>query len=74
MSEVGDGHFDVEETRPPFRQSVGNPVSPVSDRDHPRTGEEFSDAQNMSLTWTCAVVERVAARVTGTWLTVCRKG
>ena len=28
-----------KQTRPPFRQSVGNPVSPVSDRDHPGTGE-----------------------------------
>jgi hypothetical protein len=31
-----------KQTRPPFRQSVRNPVRPVSDHDHAGTGEETS--------------------------------
>lgn len=44
-----DDHFDVEETRPPLRQSLGNPFSPVSERSHRRTlGRNFGPAGNGS--------------------------
>jgi hypothetical protein len=49
VSEIGGGHFDVEKTRPPFRQTLGNPVSPVSygDRTGPK-GEISASAEKRS--------------------------
>jgi hypothetical protein len=63
-----------KKTGPPFRPTVQHPVIRMPHDHHSTTGQEILVDQEMSLTRSWRVVERVSERVTATLLTGCGKG